>query len=155
MNTRYDEPSLRISIPIADREHIFRGGTTPRSHARFGRQKGVRRGGAAARRIASPLRTTGCLKKPASTPLRACSPWAIGTCARTVLPPKRMQRLISFSRLRQGRKLHGAFGPVGGMTSAMGCTEFSVGTLQKSGLSDRRTVIGAPLKLLSADLISP
>jgi hypothetical protein len=47
MNTRSDEPSLRNSIPMTDREHI-----------------GVRRGGAAARRAASPLRTTGCLKSP-------------------------------------------------------------------------------------------
>jgi len=56
-------------------------------------------------------------------------PWAIGICVRTVLPCRRVHRRISFTRLRQGRKLLEAFGPVGGMTSLMGCTEFSVGTL--------------------------
>src|ERR1700687_6266051 len=50
------------------------------------RTTGVRRGGAAGRWTASPLRTTGCLKKPESTTPRSFYPWAIEICVRTVLP---------------------------------------------------------------------
>jgi hypothetical protein len=39
MNIRYDEPSIRISIIITDREHIYRWGRTHRSHERFSRRK--------------------------------------------------------------------------------------------------------------------
>jgi transposase InsO family protein len=53
---------------------------------------GVNRGRAAGRWTASPLRTTGCLKKPDSTTLRAFSPWAIGICVRTLLPCRRVHR---------------------------------------------------------------
>jgi len=73
---------------------------------------------------------TGCLKKPESTTPRAFSPWAIEICVRTVLPCTRVHRRISFTRLRQGRKLLELRGPVGGMTSPMGCT-FSGGTVGK------------------------
>src|SRR6266550_7047972 len=39
MKARYGEPSIRISITITDREHIFRWGRTRRSHERFSRRK--------------------------------------------------------------------------------------------------------------------
>jgi hypothetical protein len=155
MNTRYDEPSLRISIPIADREHIFRGGTTHRSHARFGHQKGGPSWRCRSSEDCITATNNGLPEKARIQPatrMLFLGHWNLcPNCA-----PSQTHAATNFvQQTRQGRKLHGAFGPVGGMTSAMGCTEFSVGTLQKSGLSDRSTVIGAPLKLLSADLNSP
>src|SRR6266849_6511109 len=39
MKARYGEPSIRISITITDREHIFRRGRTRRSHERFSRRR--------------------------------------------------------------------------------------------------------------------
>ena|SRR2546430_1853824 len=44
-----------------------------------------------------------------------------------------VHRRISFARLGQSLKLLEACGPVGGMTSPMDCTEFSVGTIYLSG----------------------
>jgi hypothetical protein len=73
MNMRYDEPSIRISIIITDREHIYPWGRTRRSHERFSRRKW------------GPLRryrrSVGCItatndglpNKPESTRLRAAS----------------------------------------------------------------------------------
>jgi len=130
MKTRYGELSIRISTTITDREHIFRWRRTHPSHERFSRREWVRRGGTAGRWTASPLRTTGRLKEPESARLRAATPWAFEMFARTVLHCTGMHRRISFTRLRQGRKLLELCGPVGGMTSAMDCTEFSVGTIQ-------------------------
>jgi hypothetical protein len=39
MKMRYDESSIRISIIITDREHIFRWERTRRSHERFSPRK--------------------------------------------------------------------------------------------------------------------
>ena len=39
MKARYDERSIRISITIIDREHIFHWGRTRPSHERFSRRK--------------------------------------------------------------------------------------------------------------------
>jgi hypothetical protein len=39
MKTRYDEPSIRISIIFTDRERIFRWGRTRRSHEPFSQRK--------------------------------------------------------------------------------------------------------------------
>jgi hypothetical protein len=39
MKARYGEPSVRVSITITGREHIFPWGKTHRSHERFSRRK--------------------------------------------------------------------------------------------------------------------
>ena|SRR6516164_9420173 len=74
MKIRYDEPSIRISLIITDREHIYRWGRTHRSHERFSRRKW----GPSWRY----RRSVGCItatndglpEKPKSTRPRAASP---------------------------------------------------------------------------------
>src|SRR5580693_9889078 len=127
MKTRYDEPSIRISITITDRERIFHWGRTLRSHERFSRWKW----GLSWRYCRSVDCTTatndGLPEKPESTRLYSASPWGSEISVRTVLPSA-VPRRISFARLKLGRKLLGLCGSPRGMASEMGCTEFSLGT---------------------------
>ena len=128
MKTRYDEPSIRISTIITDREHIYRWGRTHRRHERFSRRKW------------SPSwryrRSVGCItatndglpEKPESTRLRAASPRGFEISVRTVLTCTRVHRRISFARLRQGRDLLTLFASPRGMASEAGRTELSLGT---------------------------
>ena len=53
---------------------------------------------------------------------------AINKTGRTVTEGTRVPRRISFTRLKQVPELLELRGSLGGMTSAMGCTEFSLGT---------------------------
>jgi hypothetical protein len=132
MKIRYDKPSIRISIIITDREHIYRWGRTHRSHERFSHRKWgpsrrYRRSvgcSTAGRWVASPLRTTGCLK---SRSLPGCALPLLGSeiSVRTVLTCTRVHRRISFARLRQGRDLLTLFASPRGMASEAGHTEFS------------------------------
>jgi hypothetical protein len=71
MKIRYDEPSIRISIIITDRERIYRWGRTHRSHERFSRRKWKRSWGY--RRSVGCITATndGLPDKPESTRLRA------------------------------------------------------------------------------------
>ena len=125
MKIRYDEPSIRISIIITDREHIYRWGRTHRSHERFSRRKW----GPSWRYH----RSVGCItatndglpEKPESTRLRAASPRGFEISVRTVLTCTRVHRRISFARLRQGRDLLTLFASPRGMASEAGRTEFS------------------------------
>src|SRR6516164_4287764 len=85
MKIRYDEPSIRISLIITDREHIYRWGRTHRSHERF------------SRRNCGPSwryrRSVGCItatndglpEKPKSTRPRAASPRGFEIGVRIVL----------------------------------------------------------------------
>ena len=122
MKIRYDEPSIRISIIITDREHIYRWGRTHRSHERFSRRKW-----GPSRRY---RRSVGCItatndglpEKPESTRLRAASPRGFEISVRTVLTCTRVHRL------RQGRDLPTLFASPRGMASEAGRTEFSLGT---------------------------
>jgi putative transposase len=87
------------------RTHLSLGKDSPEPRAIQAAGNGVRRVGAAGWWTAPPLRTTGCLKTPASTTLRAASPCGFEICVRTVLSCKRVHRRISFTRLKQGRTL--------------------------------------------------
>ena len=131
MKIRYDEPSIRISIIITDREHIYRWGRTHRSHERFSRRKW----GPSWRY----RRSVGCItatndglrEKPESARLRAASPRGFEISVRTVLTwltCTRVHRRISFARFRQGRDLLTLFASPRGMASEAGRTEFSLGT---------------------------
>ena len=122
---------FRLLSPTENTSLIGEGLTGATSDSAAG--NGVRRSCASGRWTASPLRTTGCLKKPGSTTLTRFSPWAVGICVRTVLPCESVHRRISFARLGHSRKLLEACGPVGGMTPPMDCTEFSVGTIYLNG----------------------
>src|SRR4029077_12024373 len=104
MKIRYDEPSIRISIIITDREHIYRWGRTHRSHERFSRKWGPSR---RYRRSVGCITATndGLPEKPESTRLRAASPRSFEISVRTVLTCTRVHRRISFARLKQGRDL--------------------------------------------------
>jgi len=129
MKIRYDEPSIRISIIITDREHIYRWGRTHRSHERFSRRKW----GPSWR----CRRSVGCItatndglpEKPESTRLRAASLRGFEISVRTVLTCTRVHRRISFARLRQGRDLLTLFASPRGMASEAGRTEFYLGTI--------------------------
>jgi hypothetical protein len=74
----------------------------------------VRRGGAAGRRTAPPLRTTGCLKAPESARLRAAYPRGFEISVRTVLCCTAAHPRISLTRMKQGRKLLEFWGSLGG-----------------------------------------
>jgi hypothetical protein len=124
MKIRYDESSIRISIIITDREHIYRWGRTHRSHELFSRRKW-----GPSRRY---RRSVGCItatndglpEKPESTRLRAASPRGFEISVRTVLTCTRVHRRISFARLRQGRDLLTLFASPRGMASEAGRSEF-------------------------------
>src|SRR6516162_11815396 len=111
MKIRYDEPSIRISIIITDREHTYRWGRTHRSHERFSRRKW----GPSWRY----RRSVGCItatndglpEKPESTRLRAASPRSFEIDVRTVLSCASVHRRISLARLRQCRDLLTLFAP--------------------------------------------
>src|SRR5271165_1411023 len=72
MKIRYDEPSIRNSIIITDREHIYRWGRTHRSHERFSRRKWERSWGY--RRSVGCITATndGLSDKPESQSLPGC-----------------------------------------------------------------------------------
>ena len=127
MKTRYDEPSIRISIIITDREHIFRWGRTHPSHERFSRRKWERSWGY--RRSVDCITATndGLPEKPQSTRLRAASPGALKSVSGTVLPCTLLRR-TSFAGLKRGRKLLRLCSSSPGMACEVGCTEFSLGT---------------------------
>jgi hypothetical protein len=141
MKIRYDEPSIRISIIITDREHIYRWGRTHRSHERFSRRKW----GPSWRY----RRSVGCItatndglpEKPESTRLRAASPRGFEISFRTVLTCTRVHRRISFARLRRGRDLLTLFASPRGMASEAGRTEFSLGTYALAG--EAKTKVGS------------
>jgi hypothetical protein len=122
----------QLNLSAHPAPEVRRGGTH-RSHERFSRRKWGQLW--PCRRSVDCIIATndGLPEKPDSTTLRAFSPWAIGICVRAVLPCRCVHRRISFTRLRQGRKLLEAFGPVGTMTSLMGCTGFSVGSASRKG----------------------
>ncbi|SRR6266481_1304057 len=127
MKARYGEPSIRISITITDREHIFRWGRTRPSHERFSRRKwGPSR--LYRRLVDCTTATNGGLPERARiyTRLRGPYPAALKSISRTVPPCTGVHRRIWFTRLEQGRKLLELCGSFGGMRSAMGRTEFSV-----------------------------
>jgi integrase-like protein len=98
----FDEGSLRRTLNSyfdyyhRSRTHLSLGKDSPEPRA-IQPPEMVRRGGASGRWTASPLRRTGCLKKPDSTTLTHFSPWAIGICVRTVLPCGSVHRRISFA----------------------------------------------------------
>src|SRR5580700_7211301 len=129
MKTLYDEPSIRISITITDREHVFHWGRTRRSHERFSRRKWDR-SWRYRRSVDCTTATNDELpEKPESTGLRAASPWGSEISVRTALPCTPVHRRISFARLKLGRKLLGlcASPPGNGIWSR--CTELSLGTI--------------------------
>ena len=127
MKIRYDEPSIRMSIIITDREHIYRWGRTHRSHERFSRRKW----GPSWRY----RRSVGCItatkdglpERRESTRLRAASPRGFEISVQTVLPCTPAPRRISFGRLRQCPDLLTLFAPPRN-GSEEGRTEFSLGT---------------------------
>ena len=90
------------------------------------------RGSAAGRSTAPPLRTPGRPKEPESTVICAASARPFEACLRTALPCTRVHPRISFTRLDQVRELPELRGSPGGMTSATGCTEFTLGTVMRS-----------------------
>lgn len=128
MKTRYGEPSIRISITTIDREHIFRWGKTRRSHERFSRRKWgpswryrrsvdcttATNGGLPERAIHQAARPRLGALKPAS---ELCS--LAQACIGEFGSPD-SSRAADCSRLAVRLE---------GMTSAIGCTEFSVGTV--------------------------
>src|SRR5215471_4677496 len=128
MKIPYDEPSIRISLIITDREHIYRWGRTHRSHERFSR----RNWGPSWRY----RRSVGCItatnngrpEKRESTRLRAASPQGSEISVRTVLTCTRVHCRISFAKLRQARDLLTLSASPRGMASEAGHTEFSLGT---------------------------
>jgi hypothetical protein len=129
MKTRYDEPSIRISTIITDQEHSFRWGKTRRSHERFSRRKWDR----SWRYRRSVDCTTATNDGPPekariylATRMLSLGHWNL--CPNCAPLQTRVHRLISFTRLRQGRKLDEVCSPVGGMTSQRGCTEYTVDT---------------------------
>jgi len=132
MKIPYDEPSIRISIIITDREHIYRWGRTRRNHERLNRRKW----GPSWRY----RRSVGCITatndglpdKRESTRLRAASPRVLKSVSGTVLTCTRVHRRISFARHRQGRDLLTLFASPRGMASEAGRTEFSLGTGYRS-----------------------
>ena len=128
MKIRYDEPSIRMSIIITDREHIYRWGRTHRSHERFSRRKW----GPSWRY----RRSVGCItptnhglpERRESTRLRAASPRGFEISVQTVLPCTPAPRRISFGRLKLGRKLPRLCGSSREMAREVDRTEFSLGT---------------------------
>ena len=107
MKTRYDEPSIRISITITDRERIFHWGRIRRSHERFSRWKWDRSWRYRRSVDCTTATNDGLPEKPESARLRAASPWGSEISVRTVLPCAPELRRISFARLKLGRKLLG------------------------------------------------
>jgi len=75
---------------------------------------------------------TGRPKEPESTVICAASARPFEACLRTALPCTRVHPRISFTRLDQVRELPELRGSPGGMTSATGCTEFTLGTVMRS-----------------------
>jgi hypothetical protein len=93
-------------------------------------------------------RSVGCITatndglpdKPESTRLRAVSPRGFEIRVRTVLTCTRVNRRISFARLRQGRDQLTLFASPRGMASEAGRTEFSLGTIVATGASQQEPV---------------
>jgi hypothetical protein len=144
MKTRYDEPSIRISIIITDREHIFRWGRTRRSHERFSRRKWDRSWRYRRSVDYTTATNDGPPKEPESSVLRVASARTFEICLRIVLPRTRVCPRISFTGLDQAHELLGLRALVRGMTSPMGCAEYSVETVsvrfQRIETSGRRPV---------------
>jgi len=128
MKTRYDEPSIRISIIITDREHIFRWGKTHPSHERFSHPKWGQSW--QCRRSVGCITATndGLPEKPHSTRLCAAPSWGFEISVRTVLPCTPVPRRISFARLKLDCKLLRLCGSSRGTACEVGCTDFSLGT---------------------------
>src|SRR6516225_4680169 len=103
MKIRYDEPSIRISIIITDREHIYRWGRTHRNHERFSR----RNWGPSWRYRRPvgciPATSDGLPEKPESTRLRAASPRGFEIAVRTVLTCTRVHRRTELHSLNSDR----------------------------------------------------
>jgi hypothetical protein len=104
IKTRYDEPSIRISIVITDREHIFRWGRTRRSHERFSRRKWDRSWRYRKSGDCTTATNDGPPKEPKSSVLRVASVRTLEIC-RTVLRCTRVPARISFTRLEQVHEL--------------------------------------------------
>src|SRR6266853_5109811 len=130
MKTRCGERSIRISITITDREHIFHWGRTRRSHERFSRRKWDRSWRYRRSVDCTTAKNDGLPEKLESTRPRAASPSSSEISVRTVFPCAPVPRRISFARLKPGRKLLGLCGSPRGMASEVGCAEFSLGTVE-------------------------
>src|ERR1700681_2032849 len=105
MKTRDDEPSIRISIIITDREHIFCWGRTHRSHERFSRRKWDRSWRCRRSGDCTTATTDGPPKEPKSSVLRVASARTLEICLRTVLRCTRVPARISFTRLEHVHEL--------------------------------------------------
>jgi hypothetical protein len=128
MKARYVEPSIRISITITDRERISCWGRTRPSHDPFRRQQWGQSW--QCRRSADcTTATNDGSPERATLPTLHASCSALEICLRTTLPCPRVHPRISFTKLEQVRELLGLRGSLGGITSAMGCTEFSLSTV--------------------------
>jgi hypothetical protein len=122
--TGYDEPSIRISITITDREHIFHWGRTRRSHERFSRRKCDRSWRYRRSVDCTTATNDGLPKKPESTRFSAASPSDSEINVRTVLPCALAPRRNSFARLKLGRKLLRLCDSPQGMASEVGARNF-------------------------------
>src|SRR5437879_2992068 len=129
MKTRYGEPSIRISITIIDREHIFRWGKTRRSHERFSRREWDPSWRCRRLVDCTSATTAGCLKEPESTRLRGAYPAALKSLSeRCSVAQACIGELGSADSSRAANCSRFAV-QLEAMISAVGCTEFSVGTI--------------------------
>jgi hypothetical protein len=119
---------------IIEREHISRLGRTRPSHDPFSRRKWGQSWRCRRSVDCTTATNDGPPKEPESTVLRVASAWPFEICLRTVptctyAPPR-----ISFTRLEQVRVLLELSGSPRGIASALGCTEFSIGTIDTNEL---------------------
>src|ERR1700688_951162 len=120
---------FRLLSPIENASLVGEG----LARATTGSAAGARtsRSGITSRRTAPPLRTTGCLKDPESTVLRAASPGRLKSVAEPCSLAHTRICKFAFTSLKQVRELLELRGSPGKMTSVSACTNFSLGTVSK------------------------
>jgi hypothetical protein len=133
----FHDPSLRRTLNSyfdyyhRSRTHLSLGKDSPERRRKWGPSWQCHRSV-----DCTTVTSDGLPEEPDSTPPRTFSPWAIWLSCLTYAPlQSRASANFPSTRLKQGRRLLDLRSPAGGMISAMGCTEFSVGTIAKSGRS--------------------